>query len=391
MQLTLYPRLSLFYFCYFAAIGVFLPYWPVYLHNIKGFSAAQIGELMAAYMLTKVVAPFIWGWVTDLSSSRIRMIRLACLLTTVSFAFNYVSAGYWSMMLIITAFSFFWNAMLPQMEALTLGHLGDRANRYSQIRLWGSIGFIVIVLILPLMTDAGGSERILDGLLVIFILMTVSAFFVPGDREQETQEVQSGRLWDVLRKPSVWVLLVACMIQIASHGAYYTFFSIYLDSHGYSRVFTGWMWALGVVGEVLLFIVMYRLIQTFGAARLFILSLFLAAIRWVILGAAVDWLLMLIIAQVLHAATYGLFHASAIHLIHQFFPGRLQGGGQTLYAGLSSGLGGAIGGLLAGYGWDSLGNEMTFYISAAAAAIAGVVAWIFVRDTGLQIKVDSDP
>ena len=380
-QRSLYTRLSLFYFSYFAVMGVFIPYWTVYLHDEQGFTPAQIGELMAAYMLTKVAAPFIWGWVTDLSDSRIRMIRLACLLATISFTFSYASTGFWSMMLIIITFSFFWNAALPQMEALTLNHLGDRANRYSQIRLWGSIGFIVIVLVLPFVIEASGTGRILDGMLILFVLLSISSFFVPNDQPQDDEVVNTSRLMDVLRKPTVWVLLLACMVQIASHGAYYTFFSIYLDTHGYSRVFTGWMWALGVIGEVFLFIVMYRLIQTFGAARLFVLSLFLAAIRWVMLGAAVDWLVVLIIAQVLHAATYGLFHASAIHLVHQYFPRKLQGRGQALYAGLSSGLGGAVGGLLAGYGWDSVGNEMTFYISGGAAAVAGVVAWVFVRET----------
>lgn len=378
---SLYSRLSLFYFCYFAVVGVFIPYWTVYLHDVKGFSAAEIGELMAVYMLTKVAAPFVWDWVTDFSDSRIRMIRLACLLATVCFAFTYVDSGYWSMMLIIIGYGSFWNAALPQMEALTLNHLGDRANRYSQIRLWGSISFILVVVLLPFVIEASGTDRILDAMLVLFVLMTISSLFVPDHKPQETKDVDASRLMDVLRKPTVWVLLVACMVQIASHGAYYTFFSIYLDEHGYSRVFTGWMWALGVAGEVLLFIVMYRLIQTFGAARLFVLSLFLAAARWVMLGAAVDWLLVLIIAQVLHAATYGLFHASAIHLVHQYFPGKLQGRGQALYAGLSTGLGGAIGGLLAGYGWDSVGNEMTFYISGGVVAIAAVVAWLFVRES----------
>lgn len=379
-QRSLYPRLSSFYFFYFAAIGVFVPYWTVYLHEVKGFTAAQIGELMAAYMLTKVAAPFVWGWVADLSSSRIRMIRIACLLTIVFFSFSYVSAGYWSMMLIITAFSFFWNAMLPQMEALTLNHLGDRASRYSQIRLWGSIGFIVTVVILPFVIETSGTERVLDGMLILLILMSISSLFVPNDQPKLSKAVDTSRLLDVIRQPAVWVLLLASMIQIACHGAYYTFFSIYLDTHGYSRVFTGWMWALGVSGEVLLFIVMYRLIQTFGAARLFVLSLFLASLRWVMLGAGVDWLLVLIIAQVLHAATYGLYHASAIHMIHQYFPGRLQGRGQALYAGISSGLGGAVGGLLAGYGWDNIGNEMTFYISGGVAGAAGVMAWLFVRE-----------
>ena len=133
-QRSLYFRLSLFYFFYFGALGVFVPYWTVYLKEDGGFSAAEIGELMAAFMVTKMISPFIWGWVTDKSNSRVRMIRLACLLTVPFCATVYVSGGYWSMMLAIFTFSFFWNASLPQFEVLTLNHLGKQTSRYSQIR-----------------------------------------------------------------------------------------------------------------------------------------------------------------------------------------------------------------------------------------------------------------
>jgi len=384
-QRSLYFRLSLFYFFYFGALGVFVPYWTVYLKEEGGFSAAEIGELMAAFMVTKMISPFIWGWVTDKGNSRVRMIRLACLLTVPFCATVYVSGGYWSMMLAIFTFSFFWNASLPQFEVLTLNHLGKQTSRYSQIRLWGSIGFVVLTLLVPVLIEHSDTGRIVDAILVTFLLLWLVTWLVPDKAPQLIEESQR-TLWSVVKQPVVWVFLLACMLQTASHGAYYTFFSIYLDDNGYSRVFTGWMWALGVLSEVVLFIFLYRIIPVVGAPRLFILALFLTVLRWILLASMVDSVVALVIGQVLHAATFGLFHATAIHLIHQHFTGRLQGKGQALYAGLNAGLGGAIGGLLSGYAWDGLGNEVTFYISAVVAAIAAVLSVFFVRES-VQSKV----
>lgn len=139
------------------------------------------------------------------------------------------------------------------------------------------------------------------------------------------------------------------------------------------------MWALGVIAEVALFAVMHLLMKRFNASQLFVLAMFLTSLRWFLLGAFVDSVVMLIFSQLLHAATFGLYHASAIHLIHGYFPGRLQARGQALYSGVSMGLGGAVGGLLSGYAWETIGNEMTFYVSCLVALGAAIIAWVWIR------------
>ena len=378
VPISINMRLSFYFFSYFAAIGVFLPYWTVYLKEIKGFEAAQIGELMAVFMLTKMIAPVIWGWLADRFNNLSMMVRIACALTLLSFSVSYVSDGYWGMMLVMSMFGFFWAAALSPFEALTLNHLGKQTDRYSRIRLWGSVGFIVTVLVLPFLIESKGLPLILDAMLVLFLVIFVAACLVPN-KQQTIQSVNDSRIWDVIKKPAVIVLLIACGMNIASHGTYYTFFTIYMNDHGYSEVFIGWMWALGVICEVVLFAAMHLLMKRFSASQLFVVAMFLTALRWFLLGAFVDSIAILIFAQLLHAATFGLFHASAIHLIHGYFPGRLQARGQALYSGLSTGLGGAIGGLMSGYTWDSMGNEMTFYVSGLIALLAAMMAWIWVR------------
>ena len=371
-------RLSSYYFLYFAAIGVFLPYWTVYLKEIKVFSAAEIGELMAVSMLTKMVAPVIWGWLADRYNNLGRMVRIACGLTLLSFLANYFTSSYWGIMFVMCCFGFFWSAALSPFDALTMNHLGKASERYSRIRRWGSVGFIVMVLLLPLFIETQGLTLVLDVMTFMFLALFISACLVPN-KTQEAVTVNTSKLWDVLRKPAVIVLLIACALSIASHGAYYTFFTIYMNDHGYSSVFIGWMWALGVIGEVVLFAYMHLLMKRFGAAKLFVAALFITALRWFLLGAFVDSIVILMLAQLMHAATFGLYHAGAIHLIHDFFPGRLQARGQALYSGLSTGLGGAAGGLLSGYAWDGIGNEMTFYLSGVIALLAAIIAWLWVK------------
>lgn len=374
-----YGRLSVFYFVYFAALGVFVPYWTVYLKKVAGFSPAQIGELMAVFMATKIVAPFIWGWLADHTGERLRIIRVASLLAVVCFAGVYWQQSFGWMALVMAGFGFFWNASLPQFEALTLNHLGRDIGRYSRIRLWGSVGFIVMVASLPNVLERYGIALAVDAILLLFMGIWLTTWLVQ-DKPHATHTVQSSRLHEVLRQPTVWVLLLACALQQASHGAYYTFFSIYLEDHGYSRNFTGWMWALGVMAEVALFWMMHGLIERFGAARLFVLAMFLTGVRWLVLGTWVDNMPILMLSQLFHAATYGLFHASAIHLIHHQFPGKLQGRGQALYSGLSYGAGGAVGSLLSGYAWEYWGAADTFYIATLIVGVGWILALIYVRE-----------
>lgn len=362
-----YVRLSTFYFVYFLALGVFVPYWSLYLQHVAQFSPAQIGELMAVFMASKVVAPFAWGWLADHYGQRLRLIRLASGLALLCFAGMYWQQTYVWVLVVMAGFGFFWNASLPQFEALTLAHLGAEVRRYSAIRLWGSIGFIVMVLWLPTWLN-GQFAPLLNVLLLCFAAIWLSTWLV-RDKPQTFAAPARGELRQVLKHSGIGMLLLACALQQASHGVYYTFFSIYLEDHGYSLGFVRWMWALGVIAEVILFVFMHRLIQRFGASRLFILALFLTGVRWILLGKYVDVLPMLLLAQVLHAATYGLFHAAAIHLVHHVFSGRLQGRGQALYSGVSYGLGGAVGSLLSGYSWQWFGAEQTFFIATVVVNV----------------------
>jgi len=355
-----------------------MPYWSVYLKTVGGFTPVQIGQLISVFMLSKIVAPLVWGWLTDYSGQRLRMIQLASALTVVTYLGVYQASSFSSMLVVMASFGFFWNAVLPQFEALTLSSLGAQSERYSRIRLWGSVGFIMMALSVPPVIDKLGFMAMLHICLALFVGLFLTTLVVK-EPAVKNQTAHSSSLLSVLKQTPVWIMLVACFVQQASHGPYYTFFSIYLEEHAYPGEIIGAMWSLGVVSEVIVFMVMVRLIQRFGAARLFILAMLLTALRWFMLGAGVAYLGVLLPAQVLHAASYGLFHAAAIHLIHSYFPGRLQGRGQALYAAIGMGAGGAAGSLLSGYSWTWLGDAMSFYVAAFIVLSTIIPVILFVQ------------
>lgn len=374
LSLRLYLCLSGFYLVYFASLGVLLPYWGPYLQTL-GFGPARIGELIAIPQVTKLVAPTLWGWLADRTGRRVRVIRWACFVAALTFAGVFAAGNsYLGLVLVTLLFSFFWNAALPQFEAVTLDHLGEHAHRYSRVRLWGSVGFIGAAVGLGYVVQDWGVGIVPAVLLSLFAVLWLNSLLVP-ERPTVLVVHETPPLGRVLRQPVVIAFFVACFLNQAAHGPYYGFFSLYLETFGYSREFIGLMWGLGVTVEVGMFAFMPRLLPRFGPRRLMLAALALAALRWLLIGHFARDLPVLLFAQSLHAFSFGVFHAVSIHLIHQFFPGSLQGRGQALYSSLSFGMGNAIGSLAAGYLWVGLGPATMFDLAAALGALGWLVGW----------------
>ncbi len=364
-----YWRLSQFYFFYFASLGLLVPFWSLYLDSL-GFSSAEIGQLIATLALSKIVAPYLWGWVADHSGYHIRIVQITSLLATLCFLPLLWVSGYWAILAFMLLFSFFWNAALPQFEAATMAQLGKDTARYSRIRLWGSLGFIATVSLLGAlfeMIDIGWLPSIL---LVVFAAIWLSSLPV---REQRQQVETLHRIGSVLRSPRVIALLLVCFLMQASHGPYYTFYSLFMEGLGYSRGSIGLFWSLGVLAEIVLFLFMHRLLRARAASFWLSVSMALACLRWVMMGLFSDQLWLVLVIQCLHAASFGMFHAAAIHLVHEFFS-RQRGRGQALYASVSFGVGGVVGSLYAGALWDSVPPLTTFLLAAAIAGLGFVVS-----------------
>ena len=376
-----YWRLSGFYFFYFALLGSAAPFLGLYFDHL-GFSAARIGELVAIPMLMRCVAPNLWGWLGDATGQRLMIVRLGAVCTLLSFGLIFYGKSYAWLALVMALHAFFWHAVLPQFEVITLAHLREQASRYSQIRLWGSIGFIVAVVGLGALFERLGLDVYPVAVMAVMVGIVISSIWVPDAVPEKRPELdgQGGFLRQLCR-PGVLAFFVSVGLMQVSHGPYYTFFSIHLEALGYGRSTIGMLWALGVVAEILLFLVMAALLARFSLRQVLLASFALAAIRWLLLGTLADHLGVLLVAQLMHAATFGSFHAAAIHFVQRSFGHRQQGQGQALYATLA-GIGGALGALYSGYSWASLGPLWTFAIASLAALAAAVIIAIPSRRTG---------
>ena len=362
-------RLAGFYFFYYATVGAFMPYWAPYL-EARGFSAVQMGAAFALMGLSRSVMPVIWGIWADATERRIGLVRLSALVSLLLFISIPFVDGMLAVAILMLAYSLFWHALLPQFEVIALNHLARTGADYSRVRLWGSVGFVFAVLSLGPLLDQFGMMPLPFLVGLMWIGMVITAWRVPDAVVVHASDTPSPGIWQVLRRPEVMTLLLVCLASQLSFAPYYNFFTLFLERHGYSRGLAGVLWALGVIAEIGLFWVMRPVIQRVGVRRLMLAALAATALRWTIIGVAVDSWTLLLLAQLSHALTFGAYHAVAVHYVQRLFPGRLQGRGQAIYNAVAYGIGGSIGSLASGWMWDAISPEATF-LSAALVALLG--------------------
>ena len=377
---NLHWRLSRFYFFYYFFVGSFVPYWGIYLQS-ENFSPSSIGILLSLFQISRIVAPNFWGWLADHTGHRVKWIKLTSFLGLIGFIGVFWAKGFFWIFLVMSALSLFTSSTLPLAESLTLAHLATTDGHYSRIRLWGSIGFIVASLFLGYLIDLQGIN-----ILLWVLLIAQAIIFFLSNTIPETQDIQHKTndlsIWKIIKTPSVIALLLGCTLMVSAHGVLYNFYSIYLKDHGYSSGTIGWLWAVGVICEILIFMAMPKILRRYSLKAILLMSLFLGVFRFILIGASPDHLYLLFIAQMFHAATFGSFHAASIEVIAYYFKGRNQTRGQAIYNSVAYGIGGTIGGLGGGYLIQYLGGQLGFMIAAISPLIGFVVIWF-----GLKLEI----
>ncbi|MDF2445673.1 MAG: transporter [Moraxellaceae bacterium] len=362
--------LSAFYFFYFAGLGGFMPYMGLYLQKHLGFTPEDIGQVLAFLMIARVIAPNFWGYVADRSGQRLRVVRFGAFMLTLFSVALLVPQGFWALAFVLLGYSFFQSAIQAQFEAVTIAHLGARRELYSRIRMWGSIGFIVTGAVLGMLFDVVSVSWLPLCLMLCALANWLASLGVPNVVTAVRAHSHESFL-DILKKPAVAVFLVVHFLMQFSHAPYYSFFSIYLEQHGYARTVIGWMWSLAVLAEVVAFAFMHRWLPRVGEKGVLMLCLVLGVVRWTVTGLAVDSPAVIWGIQLLHAATFAAFHAAAISFIFHHFGEGHQGQGQGLYS-MLWGVGVALGSWASGAIWEAHA-AWTFYGAAIACAIAIVL------------------
>jgi len=365
-------RLAAFYFAYYAALGAFSPYWSLYL-KARGQDVAAISVLMSLWYGTRIVAPSCWSWLAARSRAPVRWLRIGCAIALASFLPFLLPLGFNGLLVAMAVFCFAWNAVMPQFEALTLSHLGARSERYGTIRVWGSIGFIAIVAGLGVAFDHVPITWLPWFMLPLFGGLLASSFANDyGPAAIVVADIEPG-FRERLMHPEVRAFFAVTLFAQMSFGPYYTFFSIYLEQHGYRPSSLGAYWAIGVAVEIVLFFASARIFARWNARTVLFVALVSAALRWCVTALLPENVPLMVLAQATHALNFAALFAACMQLLAAFFPGRMNGHAQGVFYGFSSGGGGVIGAWLAGALWHIDGGRTAFLVAGSIAALAALI------------------
>lgn len=371
-----FKLLGFAYFGYFGVLALLVPYLGVFLDSL-GFNSKEIGELIAFATVCRIIGPPLWATYTDRTGNRLPVIRISAIVSLAFLSVLYVAESYLQVALVLSGMSLFWSAILPQLEVVTLNTLGKEHQRYSRIRMGGSIGFIVVALFAAELMAWGGKNSfpLLAASLLLPLAVVVFLIREPKVEPHQESEVDTNSLWSsVWSRPFLFFMTSSILLQL-SFAPFYAFFALYLNQLGWDPTAVGIIIALGVASEVVMFAVASKIVGRFRVSRILAVCMFLTALRWWMLSSYAEILVILIVVQLLHAFSFALQHSTAMKFIHRHFRKEHQGRGQAIYVSIGFGGGGAIGAFIAGILWqDGAGADMTYLAAATAALLGGFAA-----------------
>jgi PPP family 3-phenylpropionic acid transporter len=306
------------------------------------------------------------------------VLRLIGVAALAAFSGIWLGRSFAQLLAAMVLLNLFVSAQGPLGEALMLSEMRGDLTYYGRLRLWGSIGFIVAVMLAAYALDACGIMAlpwIAGALLAGVLLASLRLKEVAGVAHAQV----AVPLLSILRRREVLAFFCSSALMVAAHTSLYTFYSLYLERNGYSKTVIGAMWSLGVTAEVLLFYTQAPLFRRWGARRMMYLALAVGVLRFALIGAGGHMLWLLVCAQLLHSATFALHHSSSVMTLQRWFAGPLQARGQALYMSISYGLGGSLGGLFLAQWWERVGPSTVYFVASAMVLCAALAAALSFR------------
>jgi MFS transporter, PPP family, 3-phenylpropionic acid transporter len=364
-------RFSLFYFCYYAAIGAYTAYVGRWVAAM-GYGGYVVGGMLGLWYATRIVAPPVWAALVARSSRPGMWLVYGCALGLLCFAGFTATRTAAELLAVMAAFGFFYNAVLPQFEAMTLTALGTDSHDYGRIRLWGSLGFVLVAGSYGALLDRVGDAAFPWVSLPLLILALLAAWPHRNDEPPKhiATVVEAGHLW---KRPGVRRFLLMALLAQAGFGTFYVFFTLHLQDHHHDGLAVGILWAAGVIAEIVMFWFAPGLVGRIGASRLLSWCLAIGVLRWAVTALYAESFAIMFAAQLTHAFSFAVFQACCMRLMAEYFPGRRAAAGQSLLYGFSSGVGGVLGAAIATVLWHYGRGEWAFMGGAGLTAIALVV------------------
>lgn len=377
-----HKRLGGLYGMYFAIVALAVGWLGPFLQS-RGLSAAEIGIAVAILTGSKILAPYLWGALGDRMANRLRVVQWGMLGSLVVSVGLLWPLGFWGICAVLCGFGLFWNAIISQFDTLTLAYLHGQTHRYTSIRVWGSIGFIVMMLASGWWFSAFAFGTLPWVMIAGLVLTALLSLSLPAVLV-EHHPVVEGSMGSRLNQPMVWLFLALAASNQFAHGPLNVFFTLYLQDLGYSAVIAGRLWAIGVLAEVALFFALPALMPRLDLRLLFTGSLAIAALRWLGTAYVADALWALVLLQLAHGLTFGAIHAVCIEFMRRAFAGPFSGRGMALYSSVVFGIGGALGALVSGLLWEHVGGSSSFVVMAVVSAVAATLSATVLRSPHLH-------
>ena len=364
-------RFSVFYFCYYAALGAYTPYIGRWV-DAMGHGGYVVGGMLGLWYGSRILAPPAWSALLQRSSRPGNWFVAACLLTLLCFAGFTLTHSALALFTVMACFGLVYNAVMPQFEAMTLAALGPRSADYGRIRVWGSVGFLLVASSYGWIMDRLGSASFPWITLPLFVAMLAAAWPHRHDKPPEHLDSveDAEHLW---KRPGVRRFLLVALLMQMGFGAFYVFYTLHMQAAGHSGGEIGALWGTGVLIEIAMFWQAPRLLARFGAERLMAFCMAVTIARWSVTALFAANLGLMFAAQCLHAFSFAIFHACCMRQMSQFFPGKRAAAGQSLLYGFSSGVGGVLGAGMAALMWDFGGGRAAFLAGAGATACAWLI------------------
>ncbi len=363
------------YALYYGVLGIFLPYFNLYCFNL-GFSGFQIGLLSAVRSLILITFSILWGIAADRFGAR-KPLFIFCSWASAVLWLLYLDQSDYGMFFAVTVICMiFFAPLISFMEAFTMDVLSPAKQTYGRIRGWGTISFILIVTLAGWMTDRYNMKFIIVSIFAGLLAQALFSFRMPSLPRLRNTENGFGAGTVFLRQRHMVVFLFCNFLMLVSHGTYYGFFSIHLERLGCDRAFIGMAWALAAGAESLVMFGGNRIFRKISIENALVFSFVMATLRWLILYATKSPALILI-SQVLHAFTFGLFHIAGILYMDRHAPAGAKTMGQAVNNAIPYGLGMLIGFLLNGWLFEPVGAFNLFLVSSFIAMTGGLVLKIF--------------
>jgi len=363
---------------YFAHIGFFNPYLPLWLKDM-GLGLLAISVLTSVQAATRLFAPYAWGALSDRTGERIKLLRLGAVVAFASACLLWLDWGPVGLGLVLLVMFTHTSSMMPMSEA-AMAHLvsqggGFDTKRYGRVRLWGSLGFLVTVFVAGAWFQAFGMQHFPGWTVFSLGAVLLSAFWLPDLKEAVHAEHVHLPVGPVLRQKPVRWFFAAAFFHVLSHIGIYVFFSLYLDALGYSKTMIGVLWAVSVAVEIVWFFTQSRWLPRLPLTAWLVACSAAMVLRMALTTVWADVLWVLLLAQAIHALTFAAHHTACIALLSHHFPGRLRGRGQALYTVIAYGFPGVLGGLLGGMLSERWGLQSVFAASVLTSLVATAAAY----------------